>query len=82
MLRCNCRQSADGIVAEHLDHVAAPPHGDGRRGLGPEEALSLSRLGCKVDVVHRHEALRGSKIMQERAFKDPKITFLGRLCGR
>jgi len=41
-----------------------------------EEALYLSRLGRKVDLVHRREALRGSKIMQERAFKNPKITFL------
>ena len=41
-----------------------------------EEALYLSRLGRKVDVVHRREALRGSKIMQERAFKNSKITFL------
>jgi thioredoxin reductase (NADPH) len=41
-----------------------------------EEALYLARLGRKVDVVHRREALRGSKIMQERAFKNSKITFL------
>jgi thioredoxin reductase (NADPH) len=41
-----------------------------------EEALYLARLGRKVDLVHRREALRGSKIMQERAFKNPKITFL------
>ncbi|HVD71007.1 MAG TPA: FAD-dependent oxidoreductase, partial [Actinomycetota bacterium] len=41
-----------------------------------EEALYLSRLGRKVDLVHRREALRGSKIMQERAFKNPKITFV------
>ena len=41
-----------------------------------EEALYLSRLGRQVDVVHRRAALRGSKIMQERAFKNPKIKFL------
>ena len=41
-----------------------------------EEALFLTRFGKSVTILHRRDALRAQKIIQERAFANDKISFI------
>jgi thioredoxin reductase (NADPH) len=53
-------------------HIAVIGGGDSAL----EEANFLTKFGETVTVIHRRKELRASKIMQDRAFKNPKIRFV------
>ena len=66
----NCA-TCDGMFFRDLD-VAVIGGGDA----AIQEGLTLANLARKVYVIHRRDALRAQKIIQDRAFKNPKMEFL------
>ncbi|MCS7143145.1 MAG: thioredoxin-disulfide reductase [Aigarchaeota archaeon] len=64
--------TCDAPLFKNADNVVVVGGGDSAM----EYALFTANLVKKVTVVHRRDSLRASKVLQQRAFSNPKIEFI------
>lgn len=63
--------TCDGPLFKNKDVAVI---GGGDRAL--EEAIFLSGYAAKVNIIHRRQSLRASKILEERVLKNPKVSLI------